>query len=116
MIEFFIGLILGLLGLFLMIIIADRYWGTQILGEIVPQRPTLIYVGKVWWMERVILFFIVGLLETLIMLTVTWLLMSYAMDKLVIPLVTLWAIVLFSAAISTISRDKNGKVKTKENE
>lgn len=45
------------------------------------------------------------------MLTVTWFFLPYAMDDLVSPLVTLWAIISCAVIISAISRNKNGKVR-----
>ena len=106
LIEFLFVVVFGLLGLLLIFVIADRFWCTEILGKIVPSRSVPIYNNRPWWMKRVALFIVVGVLESAFMLITVWLFMPYALDELVSPLGTLWVILLLAICISASFRNE----------
>jgi len=66
-----------LLGFLLYLALADRYWGTSILGGFVKARSKLIYEGRPWWWEHVML---------------------YITGAFTITAISLWPLILFSSS------------------
>ena len=95
-----------LFGLLFVFIIADRYWGTEILGKTIPPRPTLIYEGRPWWMKRILLFITIGSFESALSLITFYIFMPNTLDDLIIPIITLWVILVFSIVMNVVFREE----------
>jgi hypothetical protein len=103
MIDFLAMVILNLIGLFLAFVLADRFWGVKILGEVVPQRSTLIYEGRPWWMKGPVLFITLGVYESVVIVTSFLIFMPSALNGILTPLGTLWMILLIGIVIMVLS-------------
>ncbi|NHJ15125.1 MAG: hypothetical protein EAX95_15690 [Candidatus Thorarchaeota archaeon] len=64
-----LGLALYILGVILTFALSDRYWGSRILGGIVPPRAKLIYEGRPWWTKGVLNYLLIAFLLTALILS-----------------------------------------------
>ncbi|NHJ14008.1 MAG: hypothetical protein EAX95_10055 [Candidatus Thorarchaeota archaeon] len=65
----FLGITLYVVGVIITFALADRYWGSRILGGIVPPRAKLIYEGRPWWTRRVLNYLLIAFLLTALTLS-----------------------------------------------
>ena len=93
-------MVLIVLGLFTAVALADRYWGTSILGGFVKARSNLIYEERPWWWKRILMYFVMATILTAVSLSPMVLFGPSAWEFLYPPLIALWAIVMLASLLA----------------
>ncbi len=106
MFEFVTIVILNVLGLLFIFLLVDRYWGAEILGELIKPRSELICEGRPLWMKNITMITTMGVLVTVFLVTSIWFIIPSALNELLTPLGTIWVIILLGIGINIVSRDK----------
>jgi hypothetical protein len=106
MIEFIFVVTVNIVGLFIQILLADRYWGVGILGNVIQPRNVLIHEGRPWWMKNIILFIITGMFSSTLLLSTFWVFIPFAIDSLPTPLLTLWTLIVLAIGVEIVAEKK----------
>ena len=106
MFEFIEIVVLNVFGLLFTIVLADRYWGAGILGELIKPRSELICEGRPLWIKNITMITTMGVLVTVFLVTSIWFIIPNALNEMLTPLGTIWVIILLGIGINIVSRDK----------
>jgi len=98
---------LVVLGAFLTIALADRFWGWAMFGGIVKPQSKLIYEGRPWWTRRVLMYLFIAVLFTAFTVLSCALFMPLALNDAWQYLGLLWVIMLLASLIAA-AEDRSG--------